>query len=507
MIYVNTLSSTVYVTTDENEEVVATSLNPSPSHLQIIFEDEGSALGTAGTVTEVNFAGAGVTASRSADRVTVTIPGSGGSGGHVIENAGTPLTARANLNFSNGLTASDNTPDTDVKLGGLLTNQTLIDTDGTHDIDIGDISLGLYFEATTGFLHLNGPFSLFSMGDADDGGGGLLFTDSRTIKQGIKYAAAGYVTDARSLIDKGYGDATYAPISGGAYWSAASGVTLTGNNTITMGANTVTFSGNRVTFGPTATVSGINVGEVSVAPSSLVNGDVFYNSSAHQYSIHRNGSTYNIVSSLSGVTSTRLLFASGTFEATGSSDLTFTTASKLLALTGRQTIAQQALAASWTPALTVTPGAHTSMTASTEFVSNDFQGASQQWTLHATPIAVQRFNYFRAFTMTGTGATATATDAYGVFMEAPIAGSNAAITRKHALGLNDALQIAIGTTVPSVLANTISLSAKDSSDGSANSTLALYLEQAPEATATFTQSHRLKIWVNGTEYYLPLDNV
>lgn len=55
--------------------------------------------------------------------------------------------------------------------------------------------------------------------------------------------------------------------------------------------------------------------------------------------------------------------------------------------------------------------------------------------------------------------------------------------------------------------NGIIVHARDSSDGSANSTLALYTEQAPEATATFTQSHRLKIWINNVEYYLPLDTV
>lgn len=52
-----------------------------------------------------------------------------GSAGHTIENSGTPLTTRANLNFKNGLTASDNTPDTDAKLGGALTEDTTISGD------------------------------------------------------------------------------------------------------------------------------------------------------------------------------------------------------------------------------------------------------------------------------------------------------------------------------------------------------------------------------------------
>jgi hypothetical protein len=57
------------------------------------------------------------------------------------------------------------------------------------------------------------------------------------------------------------------------------------------------------------------------------------------------------------------------------------------------------------------------------------------------------------------------------------------------------------------IANGIVLYSKDSSDGSTNSTLALYTEQAPEATATFTQTHRIKVWWNGVEYWLSLDAV
>lgn len=55
--------------------------------------------------------------------------------------------------------------------------------------------------------------------------------------------------------------------------------------------------------------------------------------------------------------------------------------------------------------------------------------------------------------------------------------------------------------------NGIIIHSKDSSGGSANATLALYMEESPEATATFTQTHRLKIWINGVEYYISLDTV
>lgn len=47
--------------------------------------------------------------------------------------------------------------------------------------------------------------------------------------------------------------------------------------------------------------------------------------------------------------------------------------------------------------------------------------------------------------------------------------------------------------------------ARDSSD--ANSTLALYTEQAVEAIGTFTASHKIKVWINNVEYWLQLDAV
>src|SRR5690606_40164911 len=46
--------------------------------------------------------------------------GGGGGSGHVIENSGTPLDTRDNLNFTGGLTAFDSNPDTVVRLGGTL---------------------------------------------------------------------------------------------------------------------------------------------------------------------------------------------------------------------------------------------------------------------------------------------------------------------------------------------------------------------------------------------------
>lgn len=61
----------------------------------------------------------------------------------------------------------------------------------------------------------------------------------------------------------------------------------------------------------------------------------------------------------------------------------------------------------------------------------------------------------------------------------------------------------VPTTSP---AGIVQLFADDSSDGATNATLGIRTEQAVEAGA-MTPSHKLKIWVNGTEYWLSLDAV
>jgi len=63
-------------------------------------------------------------------------------------------------------------------------------------------------------------------------------------------------------------------------------------------------------------------------------------------------------------------------------------------------------------------------------------------------------------------------------------------------------------TIPSTSpAGMIQIFADDSSDGAANATLALRTEQAVETIGTFTASHKLKIWINGVEYWFQLDAV
>ena len=59
---------------------------------------------------------------------------------------------------------------------------------------------------------------------------------------------------------------------------------------------------------------------------------------------------------------------------------------------------------------------------------------------------------------------------------------------------------------PGTLTGGVRFGSQDSS-GSTLATMSIRTEEPPEASAAFTQTHRLPIWVNGTEYYLSLDSV
>lgn len=132
-----------------------------------------------------------------------------GGGGHVIKNSGTSLTARANLNFTNGLTASDNTPNTDVKLGGAISSlDWTLDDGGYLSLTTDSLLSGLYLLSdNTGVNDGIGLFGNNASGTIQFDFGGTtsgVFTDVRSSKKGIEYAATGYVTQTHSLTDREY---------------------------------------------------------------------------------------------------------------------------------------------------------------------------------------------------------------------------------------------------------------------------------------------------------------
>ena len=69
------------------------------------------------------------------------------------------------------------------------------------------------------------------------------------------------------------------------------------------------------------------------------------------------------------------------------------------------------------------------------------------------------------------------------------------------------LGIAIGTEPATSIANQIEIYARDTSVGAANATIGLRTEQGVEAIGTFTPAWKLRIYINGVEYWIQLDPV
>ena len=92
----NTYHSATYITQDGNARLA-------------VSKNSGATVGTRRRVNLIE--GANITLTIADDtgneEVDVTIAAAGGSGGHTIKENGTPLTARAGLNFVNGLLATD----------------------------------------------------------------------------------------------------------------------------------------------------------------------------------------------------------------------------------------------------------------------------------------------------------------------------------------------------------------------------------------------------------------
>lgn len=131
------------VTDDINLEIRMLRVNPSNGRLlvssdasgsgqsAIQFQDEGSNLGTAGTVDTLNFVGAGVVATRVSNVVTITVGGGGGSGtvtsvSVVTANGVSGSVATATTTPAITLTLGAITPTTVVASGSITTGNSII---------------------------------------------------------------------------------------------------------------------------------------------------------------------------------------------------------------------------------------------------------------------------------------------------------------------------------------------------------------------------------------------
>lgn len=99
----------------------------------------------------------------------------GGSGGHEIESNGSPITNRTVLNFTNGLTATDTGSEIQVKLGGTLTETTVITGAETLTLDVDDVTINgdnsavIMYGGGTKRLQFTSTSTLFTIGSDSQG--------------------------------------------------------------------------------------------------------------------------------------------------------------------------------------------------------------------------------------------------------------------------------------------------------------------------------------------------
>src|SRR6185312_4408476 len=84
------------------------------------------------------------------------------------------------------------------------------------------------------------------------------------------------------------------------------------------------------------------------------------------------------------------------------------------------TFNQLAQSSGWNPTLTVNPGAHTALTANTEFVDYNFVGRNVTWLDGTVPI--QRFAYFRGNTANKTTSSNIFTDCFTLYVDPTVIG-------------------------------------------------------------------------------------
>ena len=104
----------------------------------IQYKDEGTNLGTSGTVDEVDFTGAGVSASRAGNKITVNVAG-GGASGH-----------SPGCVFSNVLAATTVTSEIQIPYGGTIEGWTIVgDVAGSVSIAVSRATYANYDTMTS----------------------------------------------------------------------------------------------------------------------------------------------------------------------------------------------------------------------------------------------------------------------------------------------------------------------------------------------------------------------
>jgi len=222
---------------------------------------------------------------------------------------------------------------------------------------------------------------------------------------------------------------------GGGGTPGGSNTQLQYNNSGAFGGTSATYSSatGKVTFTPTATYSGMNIGTLAGNPSTLSNADIWYNSTTSQFV----GTGFG-----SGITST---FLGGQAVPAGQGQIPYNVSANSAVLSFSSNFTYNtikfnvggAAQSSGVNSLAVFTGrADTGITTTTEQIDIDFAlNRTVTWASSST-VATQRQIYVRGVTLAAASAGQVFTNAYSLYVDPPVAGTNASIGTAWAAGFN-----------------------------------------------------------------------
>lgn len=240
------------------------------------------------------------------------------SPGHIIEDNGSPLTQRDNLNIYNGLSAFDNTPDTDIVWGGRLTQDTDIGgASGSFNVVFGRFSgspdqLNSFAVLATDsgvsggiLLQTNLSQGIFISGSTAGAGkirlsADQVYVNSPFVLQG--YATGALPTASSHSMGIAYDTTTNTvKFSNGSAWANIANTGTVTSVNVSGGVTGLTFSGGPITASGTITMAGVlDADNGGTGQSSYTVGDILY------------ASTTTILSKLAAVAIGSYLRSAGT---------------------------------------------------------------------------------------------------------------------------------------------------------------------------------------------------
>jgi hypothetical protein len=301
--------------------------------------------------------------------------------------------------------------------------------------------------------------------------GGSLTANSVVLGAGTTdtKVVAGILSDGISKITLGVAGSSVGEVD---FKNATSGTTTVSAPTGALGTTTITLGPTNTFQNNQNALSGIAVKNTTAGTAS----DTFmyvYNDTA--------SGGFEAFSSLFATTEQQNKV---TCTLTGGSALSFMTAIAApiefytggTASTNKRVLLSASGEVTWTPGVRTSGSASyftlnipsdTTLAAATESIGYKHVTATRQWATTGT-VALQRENYLAGPTYTSASASQTFTDAFTLYLDKPIAGTNAIFTRGHTLGIVDSTSAASSITGGLVVSTTLGTTATSVGIGGGN---------------------------------------